>query len=532
MHLSNFIKNKHSDNHIPVKIVPTRIFLIGIFFVLSVFFFFFIHKETKVYLNLVNEVGKKRLELQKILNNFILDRHDVLSLEVYKKKLIILVNESEIGKKNQRNKELLSSLDSWEKSGVSNPFDLTNFIQESEQLLIKVDFFVSYIEKKLAGQLSSYYFFGIIIYIFLCIASFFCWQFVREKKFKFEQKYISILKEHAMLLKMINLPLFSISNEGVFLQTNDYFNDMFDIKTSEIIGKHYEDMEVSKKQKNQLKSIIEKIKEGETLVSYPFRLIQKNKKRRYFVLNCLPSLDENSYIKSIFFIGYDLTDIETEKKTRENLLLKIRKLSQSKELIQHQERKKISYFIHDEMGQSLASLKILLNMKLSSQKNGEDRYMNKSISIVNTLISNVRQISRSLRPPELDVLGVIETIKHYLDQQQAINSSVKFYININIPEKKANDIDEFIFRATQELVTNAIRHSNATEIDVSLFLINKKIVLTVKDNGVGFSLAEIENVKGVGLLGIKERLYTCNGNLQTQACFPGTKVIVSFPIYN
>lgn len=231
-----------------------------------------------------------------------------------------------------------------------------------------------------------------------------------------------------------------------------------------------------------------------------------------------------------------LTDI-TERKLYENKLeettKKLRALSNYHQKIREDERLTISREIHDQLGQDLTVLKMDLAIIAKKEKKTSAIYEElKNISSnIDLIINKVRKIATELRPDILDKLGLTEAIEWHageFEQRSKIKCCTKlteedFTLN---PEKSIS-----IFRIFQETLTNAARHSGATEINVLLTFQNGWLILTIHDNGRGITQNEIEKNTSLGLLGMKERALLLGGILDIKGeKDKGTRVEIKIPL--
>ena len=146
-------------------------------------------------------------------------------------------------------------------------------------------------------------------------------------------------------------------------------------------------------------------------------------------------------------------------------------------------------------------------------------------------IQIIRKISQELRPSILDDLGLISALD-WLKEQYKRRTSIHFILDM--PEDEVNIKGEHataIFRITQEALTNIIRHSKAKKVNIKLILKNSKIVLTIKDDGVGIIRNnKITNIKTFGIFGMKERANNLGGNFSIgNNIGNGTKVKLILP---
>ena len=204
---------------------------------------------------------------------------------------------------------------------------------------------------------------------------------------------------------------------------------------------------------------------------------------------------------------------------------------------QETERSRIAQELHDSLGQELLLIKnrALLGLK---NRNGDSK-MRQQLEYISQYadgaIKQVRQISHNLRPPELDRLGITETMNSIISEIENL-SLIKI-------ESKINDIDGIIpkekeinlIRILQEALGNILKHSNADVISINLLNSQNKILLLIKDNGKGFSTEDNpeNHSKGLGLDGMIERAKILGGLLKIYSSpGKGTILTLEIPIKN
>ena len=211
----------------------------------------------------------------------------------------------------------------------------------------------------------------------------------------------------------------------------------------------------------------------------------------------------------------------------------IRILTDHLQKIREEERTHIAREIHDELGQQLTVLKMdiaWLNKKIDPQHHKMKEKVQELLSMIDTTVKTVRRIASELRPSLIDDLGLIPAMEWHLEDFEK-RSGIK--TEFNKPQAGTNLSDEVkigLFRIFQESLTNVARHAKAHEVNVSLEQNDKKVVLTVTDDGVGFN-QENASKKTLGILGMKERTLMLGGEYTiTGTKGKGTKVLVSVPL--
>lgn len=254
---------------------------------------------------------------------------------------------------------------------------------------------------------------------------------------------------------------------------------------------------------------------------------------------------KNSLEKLVESRTYDLTkannSLKKEIKTHKNTQLvlinskeKFRKLSNQTQSIREDEKSRIAKEVHDQLGQTLTALKFdmtQLKQKIPTEFSELKSRATSITNIVDDTIKKVQQIAMDLRPPILDAFGICEAIAW-----QANEYSRKLGINfdLNCLQEHINldkDLQTALFRIFQESVTNIIRHADATQVKVRMNYDNEKLIFEVADNGVGINKKSMESHESLGLIGMKERVYLWNGQVEFKGLAgKGTRVIVTIPL--
>lgn len=150
--------------------------------------------------------------------------------------------------------------------------------------------------------------------------------------------------------------------------------------------------------------------------------------------------------------------------------------------------------------------------------------------IAGELVRELREICSRLRPAILDDLGLVPAVEWLLDDAARRSGlHVRMLLrNVDEEERIPRDHELALFRITQEAINNVIKHARATEVEVALGRRGNRLVLEVKDDGVGFS--ELDVGKGsFGLPSMRERVTQLGGSLDIQSA-PGSGTIVTATI--
>jgi hypothetical protein len=187
---------------------------------------------------------------------------------------------------------------------------------------------------------------------------------------------------------------------------------------------------------------------------------------------------------------------------------------------QDQERLRIARELHDRLGSTLATIKLGL-------QNEEIPQAQQQVILVNTAISEVRTIAHDLSGGNIEQYGLaaaLNELKNTLDRSGKITLNL-FMETVNIQAS----LHVTIYRIVQELVSNTLKHAEATEITLQLTSVDEQLTLIYEDNGKGFDLTHYQ--PGMGITNIRHRIEKWNGSLEIDAQpNRGTIVILTVPI--
>ena len=214
--------------------------------------------------------------------------------------------------------------------------------------------------------------------------------------------------------------------------------------------------------------------------------------------------------------------------------VRLRALSRRLLGVQEEERARLARDLHDDVGQALTALKI----QLESLARGAGPLAGRVLECVDTTrhtLERVRQLSLSLRPLQLDDLGLVAALRSYVDRQATIGSLRPHFDAAEAPRQIAADVETACFRVAQEAITNVLRHAGAANLWVRLFTASGQLALSVRDDGAGFDLeaARRRGAAGasLGLVGMEERAALAGGDLELRSApGQGTVLLATFSL--
>ncbi len=225
-------------------------------------------------------------------------------------------------------------------------------------------------------------------------------------------------------------------------------------------------------------------------------------------------------------------EAEKELQTRHD---KIQFLSRKVLSAYEEERVRLARELHDEVGMSLTTLK--LNLQLLSNELVKCCFQDKEkldgiVESVSELQGAIRNKAYFLRPPALNdfgLLAVIDNMVVELSKHTGIQGKLE---TTGSPEIIPVEIETALYRCIQEALTNAARHANADNVSVKIDFTSDKVIVNVTDDGTGFD-PHVENSanKHLGLQGMQERVDLLNGSLEINSSpGQGTNIQVIIPL--
>jgi two-component system, sensor histidine kinase and response regulator len=224
-----------------------------------------------------------------------------------------------------------------------------------------------------------------------------------------------------------------------------------------------------------------------------------------------------------------LNRYRTLKEQRENL----REMTERLIAAQEEERQHISRELHDDLGQALTIHMISirnLQSDLSTRPEALFERLQALHDQTHEIFIKIRGLAQDLRPPVLDALGLKVSMQTYCTEfTRRTHLPITFEVDESLPVLP--DIYNItLYRVLQEALSNIVKHANASHAWVDLSMEDDNIILTVQDNGQGFSTGERQS-NGMGLSSMRERVTIAGGKFAISSLQKrGTILMAQFPL--
>lgn len=347
-----------------------------------------------------------------------------------------------------------------------------------------------------------------------------------------EEKLNATVKRLEMLYRASPVGIcISTMENGIVLEANEIYSSMAGFENHEVIGRKTIDIG-QWPEPAERDVLITELKRHGSVKNW-----EVNFRRKDGSIGCSLRSFERLELDGKDCILTTVSDISAKKEIDEELRVSRQRLEVlSRQLIttQETERRHLARELHDEIGQILTAIKINLSR---TQKNADpdlQSSLEDHVALVEQAIGQVRDLSLSLRPPQLDQLGLVAAL-HWLVKQQARVGGFEENLDADIGELRiSDDVAIVCFRVTQEALTNAVRHAHPRHVQVRLKVVPNELQLQIIDDGVGFNVAQArQRATGgasLGLLSMQERVNLAGGRLEIQSSIgKGTLVEARFP---
>jgi len=211
--------------------------------------------------------------------------------------------------------------------------------------------------------------------------------------------------------------------------------------------------------------------------------------------------------------------------------------------VQEEERRRLARELHDGIGQALTALINQLQRQQQRQqqrlRNGDrsaDDSLRESISIAEQALADVRELSRLLRPPVLDDLGLRAGLS-WLARTMREHSGLRAMVEWDASDEERFDpeVETLVFRLVQEGLNNIVKHSGVSDATIAVRRGAERLEIEIADRGIGFDvrhvLSSAAGATGLGLRGMRDRVELFGGRLEVRSSpGSGSRLHVSIPL--
>ena len=245
-----------------------------------------------------------------------------------------------------------------------------------------------------------------------------------------------------------------------------------------------------------------------------------------------PYRDAAGAVTGVFGIARDITERRRSEETLRQQAERLQALSRRLVAVQEEERRRMARELHDEIGQMLTGLHIVLEADPQASAEAMRKKLSDGRPLIDGLLTRVRDLSFGLRPALLDHLGLLPALlrlfEHYT-QQTGVRVDCR---HEGLDRRFETELETAAYRIVQEALTNVARHAAVKEAMVRLWVEHEVLAVQVQDHGAGFDPSAVPaDGDHCGLAGVYERVTLLGGELLVESePGAGTQLTASFPL--
>ncbi len=259
----------------------------------------------------------------------------------------------------------------------------------------------------------------------------------------------------------------------------------------------------------------------------------------FFNTITIPLTDDNGKINTVLFVIKMLDSVSVNKNKSIAVAEKagqsfVRVIMQARE----EEKRLITSAIHDQLGNLSVRVNALIELlREDIKERSKKEVLNTLLNLQNSFkdsITDMKEIITSLRPPQLDTVGLNLSVKDLLDKI-AKTTKIKIKYSYKIKDKTllSDKVKLILYRIVQETLSNTVKYAKAKNVTVELKEDKSYLHLVIKDDGKGFKPQVHRSAKSLGLVGMKENIESLKGTMKlTTKLGQGTAICVKCPKSN
>jgi two-component system sensor kinase FixL len=293
--------------------------------------------------------------------------------------------------------------------------------------------------------------------------------------------------------------IITLGPNGEVLTWNRGAKKLYGYSAEEMLGKNISPV-VPSDRMEEFREMRERMGRGESVQQMETVRLRKDGRPLHVLLSISPLFNEDGTFRGGATITHDITE---RKRLEQDILSAV-----------EMEQKRIGQDLHDSLGQQLLAVSFLCNVlkkKLAAQSREESLEAAHIEDLLNEAKLNLRKLTRGLYAADLESLGIGTCLKDLTQQVQEISSIHCSYDGDATTTIDNRSVTENLYRLAQEALNNAVKHSQAKDIMVSLHKKGQQVTLTIKDNGIGLPPSASRHSSGMGLRTMRYRAHVIGG---------------------
>jgi len=324
--------------------------------------------------------------------------------------------------------------------------------------------------------------------------------------------------------------------DGTVLTVNDRLCEVVGSQARELLGRKLHDFLEPEARESECEMILRRMIAGQIdRYSTEMKVRRTDGTIVWLEMAFLLVRDKTTYTaRWLTVIANDITfSRKVSRQLQDSELARV-ELSRRMMNAQEADRTGIARELHDDIGQSLAILKIEIvraRQQVCDHPEKMQSDLEELAGALDAIIQRVNQLSHNLHSSALELLGLAAAVKRHCRE---CSEQLRFPIHCHCDtvEEELDSVMALAFlRIVQEAIHNAIKHSRATSISVRLNVSDHNLSLEVSDDGVGFDVEATTVSAGLGLISMRERIHLIGGEFNIfSSPGRGTRIVARAPI--
>ncbi len=320
----------------------------------------------------------------------------------------------------------------------------------------------------------------------------------------------------------------TLDRHGIIRQMNSVCASLLELDRVEAIGRPFNAM-VVRSDLSAFNAHLRHAAANKASITTELQLKRRSDRAWHAQLITVPMFDADREASVFWTAIIDITERKRVEQERERLLEEVRAGREQLKALSGQlieaheaERRRLALELHDEIGQTLTGLKLILDLSAHLPLDESKERLVEAQVVVDQLITLEEELSLELRPSMLDDLGLLPALLWHFDRfTRQTNIQVEFKHNCFDGQRFGPAVETAAFRIVQEAMTNIARYAGVNIVSVTLQAISDRLFVAVQDQGAGFDPAKVlTDSTAVGLSGMRERAILLGGQLDVESA-PG-----------
>ncbi len=343
---------------------------------------------------------------------------------------------------------------------------------------------------------------------------------------------------NSAILDTVGALVVVLGPEGRIIRFNRACERVTRYTCEEVQGQVFWELFILPEEMASVRAAFQELKGGAFPNRHENHWLTKDGQRRLIAWANTALVDEQGVVTYVISTGLDITEQRRAERERERLFAEIRAgqeqlqfLSRRLVEVQETERRHLACELHDEIGQGLTGLKLMLEMA-ATPKTDDCGKLAEAHDVVKDLMSKIRNLSLHLRPAMLDDLGLLPALLWLFDRYKNQTGVRVRLAHCGLEQRFAPETETAAYRIMQEALTNVARHAQVDEVTVRLWADSETLVVQAQDQGVGFDpQAMLVPGSANGLAGMRERARLLGGYLTVDSSpGGGTRLTAELPL--